>query len=110
MNQLCPRSSLIQIDRQHVESRTSGRPRFHSSFRLHPSSLLFWWRRRELNPDPKANAEGLYMLSCFSFRVVGTHASVVLSPQFQSVPIDYATFARFQLSDAARRWHGLVRL
>ena len=29
---------------------------------------VFWWRRRELNPDPKANAEGLYMLSCFSFR------------------------------------------
>ena len=29
---------------------------------------VLWWRRRELNPDPKANAEGLYMLSCFSFR------------------------------------------
>ena len=28
---------------------------------------MFWWRRRESNPDPKANAEGLYMLSCFSF-------------------------------------------
>src|SRR6266852_9422816 len=28
---------------------------------------VFWWRRRELNPDPKANAEGLYMLICFSF-------------------------------------------
>src|ERR1043165_9603779 len=27
-----------------------------------------WWRRRELNSDPKVNAEGLYMLSCFSFR------------------------------------------
>jgi len=26
-----------------------------------------WWRRRESNPDPKVNAEGLYMLSCFSF-------------------------------------------
>jgi hypothetical protein len=26
-----------------------------------------WWRRRESNPDPKANAEGLYMLICFSF-------------------------------------------
>src|ERR1041385_7607651 len=40
--------------------------------------LLLWWRRRELNPDPKVNAEGLYMLSCFSFRVPGTHASGVL--------------------------------
>jgi len=28
----------------------------------------FWWRRRESNPDPKANAEGIYMLSRFSFR------------------------------------------
>jgi len=29
---------------------------------------MIWWRRRELNPDPKANAEGIYMLSRFSFR------------------------------------------
>jgi len=26
-----------------------------------------WWRRRELNSDPKTNAEGLYMLIRFSF-------------------------------------------
>jgi hypothetical protein len=25
-----------------------------------------WWRRRELNPDPKAAAAGVYMLSRFS--------------------------------------------
>jgi len=31
------------------------------------SKLKNWWRRRELNSDPKANAEGLYMLSHFSF-------------------------------------------
>ena len=31
------------------------------------SNSLHWWRRRELNPDPSANAEGLYMLICFSF-------------------------------------------
>jgi hypothetical protein len=30
-------------------------------------SAMVWWRRRESNPDPKVNAEGLYMLSCFSF-------------------------------------------
>jgi hypothetical protein len=35
-----------------------------------PQAVLtrIWWRRRELNPDPKANAEGLYMLIYFSFR------------------------------------------
>ena len=26
-----------------------------------------WWRRRELNSDPRENAERLYMLSHFSF-------------------------------------------
>ncbi len=31
------------------------------------TAYCLWWRRRESNPDPKANAEGLYMLSCFSF-------------------------------------------
>ena len=56
---------------------------------------VLWWRRRESNPDPKVNAEGIYMLSCFSFRVS-------LAAR--------ATFALFQLSEAARRWKGLVRL
>ncbi len=32
------------------------------------TAYCLWWRRRESNPDPKANAEGLYMLSYFSFR------------------------------------------
>src|SRR5262245_44622872 len=27
---------------------------------------MVWWRRRELNSDPKTNAEGIYMLSRFS--------------------------------------------
>src|SRR5437868_2733954 len=40
---------------------------FKSAFRNPQSEILKWWRRRESNPDPKANAEGLYMLSCFSF-------------------------------------------
>jgi len=56
---------------------------------------LFWWRRRELNPDPKANAEGIYMLSCFSFC---SHLAA------------RAIFAQLQLSESARRWCGLVRL
>ena len=30
-------------------------------------SAMFWWRRRELNSDPRVNAERLYMLSHFSF-------------------------------------------
>jgi len=56
---------------------------------------VLWWRRRELNPDPKVNAEGLYMLSCFSFRVsLATRA----------------TFAHLELSESARRSNGLVRL
>ena len=54
-----------------------------------------WWRRRESNPDPKVNAEGIYMLSCFSFRVSLAARAI---------------FAHFQLSEAARRWNGLVRL
>ena len=39
-----------------------------NSARPLPQAVLtrIWWRRRELNPDPKANAEGLYMLICFS--------------------------------------------
>ncbi len=57
--------------------------------------LLIWWRRRELNPDPKANAEGLYMLSRFSF--LRNLAALEI-------------FARFQLSETTRRWNGLVRL
>jgi hypothetical protein len=28
--------------------------------------LVVFWRRRELNSDPEANAEKLYMLSSFS--------------------------------------------
>ena len=57
--------------------------------------LFLWWRRRESNPDPKVNAEGIYMLSCFSFRVSLAARAI---------------FAHFQLSEAARRWNGLVRL
>src|SRR5262249_29793772 len=70
--------------------------RFGLSCRL-PTAfcLLFWWRRRELNPDPKVNAEGLYMLSCFSFCArLATRT----------------TFAHLGLSESARRSNELVRL
>ena len=56
---------------------------------------VFWWRRRELNPDPKVNVEGLYMLSCFSF-CVNLAARTI--------------FAHLELSESARRSNGLVRL
>jgi hypothetical protein len=73
---------------------------------------VLWWRRRELNSDPKVNAEGLYMLSCFSFRVPGTHASGVpiLFSTRGGVRTQDATFAHLELSESARRSNGLVRL
>lgn len=52
------------------------------------------------------------MLSCFSFRLAGTHAAGVLL-NFQhtrGVRTAYATFAHLELSESARRSNGLVRL
>src|SRR5258708_4456870 len=62
---------------------------------LLPTAVWVWWRRRELNPDPKANAEGLYMLICFSFRF-GLSTGTI--------------FAHRRVSEAARPRCELVRL
>ena len=40
---------------------------FKFAIRNSKSEIQNWWRRRELNSDPEANAEGIYMLSHFSF-------------------------------------------
>jgi len=37
-----------------------------STIRIQKSEIKEWWRRRELNSDPRVNAEKLYMLSHFS--------------------------------------------
>src|ERR1700680_755656 len=63
-------------------------------FQIRNSTSRIWWRRRELNPDPKANAEGLYMLICFAFRTA----------------CDRTTFAQCRVSEAARPRPELVRL
>src|SRR5712691_8605887 len=56
-----------------------------------------WWRRRESNSDPEANAEGLYMLSRFSFS-----PGQLMSPGRK--------FALCRVSEATRPRQELVRL
>ena len=58
-------------------------------------SERFWWRRRELNSDPKAVAGALYMLSRFSFR---------------KDPKAVAVFALRKVCETTRPLQELVRL
>ncbi len=44
-------------------------PISNPQFEIRNPKFKGWWRRRELNSDPRANAERLYMLSRFSFSV-----------------------------------------
>jgi hypothetical protein len=53
--------NLLSESVRHKHKSEKGRTSHRSS------AFIFKWRRRELNPDPKADHAGIYMLSRFSF-------------------------------------------
>src|SRR5882724_7964321 len=66
LNLRFPTAGLKNIDSSWKLNDSAGKPHTAQSEIGNWKSAMVWWRRRELNSDPRVNAEKLYMLSPFS--------------------------------------------